>query len=48
MFTGLVEEVGRVAGIEAGETSRLSVAAGRVLDGTRVGDSVLVNGVISP
>jgi riboflavin synthase len=45
VFTGLVEEVGRVAGIEAGGMSRLRVAAGRVLEGTRVGDSVLVNGV---
>jgi riboflavin synthase len=45
VFTGLVEEVGRVAGLEAGEMSRLSVRADRVLEGTRVGDSVLVNGV---
>jgi riboflavin synthase len=45
VFTGLVEEVGRVALIEAGEMSRLSVAADRVLDDTHVGDSVLVNGV---
>ena len=45
MFTGLVEEVGRVVRLEAGEMFRLSLSAGRVLEGTRVGDSVSVNGV---
>ena len=45
MFTGLVEEVGRVSRLEGGEMSRLSVSARRVLEGTRVGDSVSVNGV---
>ena len=45
MFTGLVEEVGRVVDLEAGEMFRLRVAARRVLGGTRVGESVSVNGV---
>ena len=45
MFTGLVEEVGRVAGLEAGDMYRLTVSANRVLEGTRMGDSVSVNGV---
>ncbi len=45
MFTGLVEEVGRVVGLEAGETFRLRVSASRILEGTRIGDSVSVNGV---
>jgi riboflavin synthase len=47
VFTGLVEEVGRVSRLEAraGKMSRLSVSARRVLEGTRVGDSVSVNGV---
>ena len=45
VFTGLVEEVGHVSRLEAGEMSRLSVSACRVLEGTRVGDSVSVNGV---
>jgi riboflavin synthase len=45
VFTGLVEEVGHVSRLEAGEMSRLSVSARRVLEGTRVGDSVSVNGV---
>jgi riboflavin synthase len=45
VFTGLVEEVGRVTRLEAGEMARLSVSARRVLEGTGVGDSVSVNGV---
>jgi riboflavin synthase len=45
VFTGLVEEVGRVVGLQAGEMFRLRVAASRVLEGTHVGDSVSVNGV---
>jgi riboflavin synthase len=45
VFTGLVEEVGRVASLEAGDMFRLSISASRVLDGTRIGDSVSVNGV---
>ena len=45
MFTGLVEEVGRVASLEAGDMFRLSISASRLLEGTRIGDSVSVNGV---
>ena len=45
MFTGLVEEVGRVYSIGEGEMLRLSIAAGRVSEGARAGDSVSVNGV---
>jgi riboflavin synthase len=45
VFTGLVEEVGRVVGLEADEIFRLRVSADRVLEGTRIGDSVSVNGV---
>jgi riboflavin synthase len=45
VFTGLVEEVGRVSSLEAGEMLRLSVSAGRVSGGTHAGDSVCVNGV---
>ena len=44
MFTGLVEEVGRVSRLEGDDMARLSVRAYRVLEGTRVGDSVSVNG----
>ncbi len=45
MFTGLVEEVGRVSSIGEGEMLRLSISAGRVSEGARTGDSVCVNGV---
>jgi riboflavin synthase len=45
VFTGLVEEVGRVVGLEAGGMVRLKVAARRIIEGTRPGDSVSVNGV---
>jgi riboflavin synthase len=45
VFTGLVEEVGRVSELEAGEMFRLSLSANRTVEGTRVGDSVSVNGV---
>ena len=41
MFTGIVEEVGRVAAVGEG---RLIVHAQTALDGTAVGDSVSVNG----
>jgi riboflavin synthase len=44
MFTGLVEEVGRLFSIESGEMLRLNVSADRVMADTREGDSVSVNG----
>lgn len=47
MFTGLVEEVGRVRSLHAAEDAgdaRLGLSADVVLGGTRVGDSILVNG----
>lgn len=46
MFTGIVEEVGKVARIEkSGVTGRLSIMANTVLEGTKIGDSIAVNGV---
>ena len=44
MFTGLVEEVGRVSALQEGGMLRLSISADRVLDDTRAGDSISVNG----
>lgn len=41
MFTGIVEEVGRVKRVEG---TRLTFSAGVVLEGTRPGDSIAVNG----
>ena len=44
MFTGLVEEVGRVSSLVEGEMLRLSISADRVTDDTTAGDSISVNG----
>jgi riboflavin synthase len=47
MFTGLVEEVGRVRSLRPAEDAgdaHLGLSADVVLGGTRVGDSILVNG----
>ncbi|MCL4464440.1 MAG: riboflavin synthase [Chloroflexi bacterium] len=44
MFTGIVEEVGRVIALRAGAEPRLHLAAETVLEGLRLGDSVAVNG----
>ena len=46
MFTGIVEEVGKVKGIKKGsKSSKLTIKCRVVLEGTRVGDSIAVNGV---
>ncbi len=45
MFTGIVEEVGQVLAIEVGDGSaRLHVGARTVVEDTRVGDSIAVDG----
>ena len=45
MFTGIVEETGSVTAIEAGgESIRLIIAATSAARGTKIGDSVAVNG----
>lgn len=46
MFTGIIEELGRVRSLERrGEGVRMTVEARVVTEGTREGDSVAVNGV---
>lgn len=46
MFTGIIEEVGKVARIEKnGVTGKLSIMADIILEGTKLGDSIAVNGV---
>lgn len=46
MFTGIVEEVGRVRAIRRGEHSAvLTVSAQRVLEDVHTGDSIAVNGI---
>ena len=45
MFTGLIEEVGRVAAVRADNRStRLQIAAPQIAKQTRTGDSIAVNG----
>ncbi len=46
MFTGLIEEVGTVCEVhKSGSQSFIRIAAKKVLEGTKVGDSIAVNGV---
>lgn len=46
MFTGLIEEVGRLAAVEpTGRGLRLSIAAGTVTQGMQAGDSISIDGV---
>ncbi|HBI64026.1 MAG TPA: riboflavin synthase [Clostridiales bacterium] len=46
MFTGIVEEVGEITGLRQSATSTvLGVRAKTVLGGTKLGDSIAVNGV---
>jgi riboflavin synthase len=46
MFTGIIEEVGRVAAIATkGEQRRLTVSCAKVLPELKIGDSVSVSGV---
>ncbi|MDX1501084.1 MAG: riboflavin synthase [Thermoanaerobaculia bacterium] len=46
MFTGIVEEIGTVAGVDHGPgRSRLEIACRRVLDDLAIGGSIAVNGV---
>lgn len=46
MFTGIVEEMGQVEGIQRSRQSAvLAIRAKTVLEGTKIGDSIAVNGV---
>jgi len=46
MFTGIVEEVGTVRSVQRGSTSSfIEIQAHTVLEGTKLGDSIAVNGV---
>ena len=46
MFTGIVEEVGRVSSISnMGDKARLAIQAKRVLEGLGIGDSINIEGV---
>jgi len=46
MFTGIIEEIGKVKAVRrASRSIVLEIAARKVLEGTRVGDSIATNGV---
>lgn len=46
MFTGLIEELGRVTALARGASSaKLTLSARRVLEDAKIGDSIAVNGV---
>lgn len=46
MFTGLIEEIGKVRQVVSGaEWGSISIACREVLKGTKIGDSIAVNGV---
>ena len=46
MFTGIIEEVGKVKTIIRGKNSaQISIDAEKVLENTKIGDSIAVNGV---
>lgn len=42
MFTGIIEETGKIISVSAG---RIAIQAEKVLEGTKIGDSIAVNGV---
>lgn len=45
MFTGIVEEIGVIERLSQAGTAPLRIRCRTVLDGTRIGDSIAVNGV---
>ncbi|SNX53802.1 riboflavin synthase [Thermoanaerobacterium sp. RBIITD] len=45
MFTGIIEEVGKVKRLQHGDFTKLIIECEKVIDGTKVGDSIAVNGV---
>ena len=46
MFTGIIEEVGVIRSLSmSGNSGEISVRAKTVLEGTRIGDSIAVNGI---
>ncbi|MCT4614567.1 MAG: riboflavin synthase [Marinifilaceae bacterium] len=46
MFTGLIEEIGEVKAISnSGKAIRLTIAANKVLENVKLGDSIATNGV---
>ena len=49
MFTGIVEEVGRIITADRkGNSARLKIEAEKVLEDIKIGDSIAVNGIVLP
>lgn len=45
MFTGIIEEIGKVKMVQRGDITKIAIECEKVLDGTAIGDSIAVNGV---
>lgn len=45
MFTGIIEEKGKIRKVIASESGEIEISAKKVLEGTKIGDSIAVNGV---
>lgn len=46
MFTGIVEELGKIRNINMrGNSGQIAIHADKVLEGTKIGDSISVNGI---
>ena len=45
MFTGIIEEVGKIKNIQGGTNYKLSIAASKILEDIHLGDSIAVNGI---
>ena len=46
MFTGIIEEIGTIKSINSnGISSQLCISANKILEDTKIGDSIAVNGV---
>lgn len=46
MFTGIIEEVGKIEKIEKkGNSASITIKCNKVLEGTKIGDSIAVNGI---
>ena len=45
MFTGIIEEVGKIKNIQGGTNYKLTIAASKILEDIHLGDSIAVNGI---
>ena len=45
MFTGIIEEVGKIKSIQGGTNYKLTIVASKILEDIHLGDSIAVNGI---